>query len=176
MSWPERAFTAWTRAECVEREASKEEAARVEVEPSQMHERQPEEQREPFRRHPGPRWDIKAEKESVLVVSAHWATSWSMFRLSHSTPRETWMARARLQPQPPQLGPPPPPSPATSQSALREMPRAKESTASASAQAQQDAVADGIDNFELPRSLIMKLARASQASVFRRVARVRPPF
>ncbi|PIL34569.1 transcription factor [Ganoderma sinense ZZ0214-1] len=43
------------------------------------------------------------------------------------------------------------------------MPRAKESTAGAStAQAQQDAVSDGIDNFELPRSLIMKLARASQ--------------
>ncbi|EJF61986.1 histone-fold-containing protein [Dichomitus squalens LYAD-421 SS1] len=43
------------------------------------------------------------------------------------------------------------------------MPRAKESTAGAStAQAQQDAVSEGIDNFELPRSLIMKLARASQ--------------
>ncbi|RDX44629.1 histone-fold-containing protein [Lentinus brumalis] len=43
------------------------------------------------------------------------------------------------------------------------MPRAKESTAGAStAQAQQEAVSDGIDNFELPRSLIMKLARASQ--------------
>lgn len=43
------------------------------------------------------------------------------------------------------------------------MPRAKESTAGATtAQAQQDAVSDGIDNFELPRSLIMKLARASQ--------------
>ncbi|KAI0696982.1 histone-fold-containing protein [Cerioporus squamosus] len=43
------------------------------------------------------------------------------------------------------------------------MPRAKESTAGAStAQAQQEAVSEGIDNFELPRSLIMKLARASQ--------------
>ena len=43
------------------------------------------------------------------------------------------------------------------------MPRAKESTAGAStAQAQQDAVSEGIDNFELPRSLVMKLARASQ--------------
>ncbi|KAI0710756.1 histone-fold-containing protein [Earliella scabrosa] len=42
------------------------------------------------------------------------------------------------------------------------MPRAKEPTGASTAQAQQDAVADGIDNFELPRSLIMKLARASQ--------------
>ncbi|KAM5545806.1 hypothetical protein V8D89_000844 [Ganoderma adspersum] len=43
------------------------------------------------------------------------------------------------------------------------MPRAKEPAAGTStAQAQQDAVSDGIDNFELPRSLIMKLARASQ--------------
>ncbi|KAI1793744.1 histone-fold-containing protein [Ganoderma leucocontextum] len=43
------------------------------------------------------------------------------------------------------------------------MPRAKEPAAGAStAQAQQDAVSEGIDNFELPRSLIMKLARASQ--------------
>ncbi|KAI0643369.1 histone-fold-containing protein [Trametes meyenii] len=30
------------------------------------------------------------------------------------------------------------------------------------AQAQQDAVADGIENFELPRSVVMKIARASQ--------------
>ena len=46
------------------------------------------------------------------------------------------------------------------------MPRAKEATAGAStAQAQQDAVSDGIDSFELPRSLIMKLARASQVSI-----------
>ncbi|KAI8977784.1 histone-fold-containing protein [Trametes punicea] len=43
------------------------------------------------------------------------------------------------------------------------MPRAKEHGASASmAQAQQDAAADGIENFELPRSVVMKLARASQ--------------
>ncbi|KAI0329458.1 histone-fold-containing protein [Cubamyces sp. BRFM 1775] len=43
------------------------------------------------------------------------------------------------------------------------MPKAKEPTASGSmAQAQQDAVADGIENFELPRSVVMKLARASQ--------------
>ncbi|KAI0739550.1 histone-fold-containing protein [Daedaleopsis nitida] len=43
------------------------------------------------------------------------------------------------------------------------MPRAKESTAGAStAQAQQEAVSDGIETFELPRSLVMKLARASQ--------------
>ncbi len=46
------------------------------------------------------------------------------------------------------------------------MPRAKESTTGAStAQAQQDAISDGIDSFELPRSLIMKLARASQVSI-----------
>ena len=46
------------------------------------------------------------------------------------------------------------------------MPRAKEPAAGTStAQAQQDAVSDGIDNFELPRSLIMKLARASQVSI-----------
>ncbi|KAH9895691.1 histone-fold-containing protein [Cubamyces lactineus] len=43
------------------------------------------------------------------------------------------------------------------------MPKAKEPAASGSmAQAQQDAVADGIENFELPRSVVMKLARASQ--------------
>ena len=45
------------------------------------------------------------------------------------------------------------------------MPRAKEpATGAAIAQAQQDAGSEGIDNFELPRSLIMKLARASQVS------------
>ena len=45
------------------------------------------------------------------------------------------------------------------------MPRAKEPATGASiAQAQQDAGSEGIDNFELPRSLIMKLARASQVS------------
>ena len=56
------------------------------------------------------------------------------------------------------------------------MPRAKEPAAGMStAQAQQDAVSDGIDNFELPRSLIMKLARASQVSNrLRRVKRVHP--
>ncbi|KAI0824427.1 histone-fold-containing protein [Trametes gibbosa] len=43
------------------------------------------------------------------------------------------------------------------------MPRAKEPPASAMmAQAQQDAVAEGIGDFELPRSVVMKLARASQ--------------
>ncbi|KAH9851000.1 histone-fold-containing protein [Lenzites betulinus] len=43
------------------------------------------------------------------------------------------------------------------------MPRAKEPTASAHmAQVQQDAVAEGISDFELPRSVVMKLARASQ--------------
>ncbi|KAI0631432.1 histone-fold-containing protein [Trametes polyzona] len=41
------------------------------------------------------------------------------------------------------------------------MPRAKES-AENQAQSQQDAVADGIGHFELPRSVVMKLARASQ--------------
>ncbi|OBZ72983.1 DNA polymerase epsilon subunit D [Grifola frondosa] len=39
----------------------------------------------------------------------------------------------------------------------------KESTGgSASAKAQQEAISEGIENFELPRSLVMKLARASQ--------------
>ncbi|OSC98113.1 histone-fold-containing protein [Trametes coccinea BRFM310] len=43
------------------------------------------------------------------------------------------------------------------------MPRPKEpSGSSALAQAQQDAAADGIESFELPRSVVMKLARASQ--------------
>ncbi|KAI0370770.1 histone-fold-containing protein [Pilatotrama ljubarskyi] len=42
------------------------------------------------------------------------------------------------------------------------MPKAKEHAGGSMAQAQQDAVADGIENFELPRSVVMKLARASQ--------------
>ncbi|KAH9913818.1 histone-fold-containing protein [Epithele typhae] len=43
------------------------------------------------------------------------------------------------------------------------MPKAKEPvTGAAIAQAQQDASSEGIDSFELPRSLIVKLARASQ--------------
>ncbi|KAI9065745.1 histone-fold-containing protein [Trametes sanguinea] len=43
------------------------------------------------------------------------------------------------------------------------MPRPKEPSGSNSmAQAQQDAAADGIEHFELPRSVVMKLARASQ--------------
>ncbi|KAI0773129.1 histone-fold-containing protein [Trametes elegans] len=42
------------------------------------------------------------------------------------------------------------------------MPRGKESASASMAQAQQDAVADGIENFELPRTVVMKLARASQ--------------
>ncbi|CDO76820.1 hypothetical protein BN946_scf185033.g17 [Trametes cinnabarina] len=43
------------------------------------------------------------------------------------------------------------------------MPKAKEPSASGSmAQVQQEAAAEGIENFELPRSVVMKLARASQ--------------
>ncbi|KAL1943534.1 hypothetical protein VTO73DRAFT_3979 [Trametes versicolor] len=44
------------------------------------------------------------------------------------------------------------------------MPRAKDPSTSGAlvAQNQQDAVADGIEAFELPRSVVMKLARASQ--------------
>lgn len=61
---------------------------------------------------------------------------------------------------------PPPPYTTTSRliSTTLAMPRAKDPSTSGAlvAQNQQDAVADGIEAFELPRSVVMKLARASQ--------------
>ncbi|PBK78483.1 histone-fold-containing protein [Armillaria solidipes] len=41
------------------------------------------------------------------------------------------------------------------------MPRKETNTSSITAQAQQDAVSDGIENFELPKSLITKIARSA---------------
>ncbi|KAK0503576.1 histone-fold-containing protein [Armillaria luteobubalina] len=41
------------------------------------------------------------------------------------------------------------------------MPRKETNTGSITAQAQQDAVSDGIENFELPKSLITKIARSA---------------
>ncbi|KAI0308627.1 hypothetical protein OF83DRAFT_1160463 [Amylostereum chailletii] len=41
------------------------------------------------------------------------------------------------------------------------MPRPQTSAMPSSAQAQQDAVSDGIENFELPRSLVTKIAKSA---------------
>ncbi|RXW23768.1 hypothetical protein EST38_g2089 [Candolleomyces aberdarensis] len=42
------------------------------------------------------------------------------------------------------------------------MPR-KEKTGPISAQAQQDLVSEGIENFELPKSVVMKIAKSANA-------------
>jgi DNA polymerase epsilon subunit 3 len=41
------------------------------------------------------------------------------------------------------------------------MPRKETTTGQISAQAQQDLVSEGIDNFELPKSLVTKIAKSA---------------
>jgi DNA polymerase epsilon subunit 3 len=47
------------------------------------------------------------------------------------------------------------------------MPRRENANTPASAQAQQDAVSEGIENFELPRALVTRIAKSAVRRCFR---------